>query len=669
MDPTHLKVSRPSPFARAACLAALFAVFVAWQAVLRLVFLVFNADAAAGVPAVTLLHAFATGLRFDIAIAAYAVLPALLVAFALADPFAHRRWIVVPAILLVIVLGLLAVIELDFYAEFHQRLNDVAIVYLTDDPRTVLSMVARGFPVARRLMLLVAMSVVPCVLVWRIVPHVLRLSSGGQDTRLRRAGVFLLVLVLLVAAGRGRLGAGPPLRWGDATFSEFAFANHLALNAPFALASAFRWSTGSDVGSTRFYTAPDIHTRARVQMLLAGPADEPVDGEAARRQHTSTAAAPVARHLVVILMESFAARFTGAVRGYPGITPQFDALAAHGALFMRFFSNGTHTHQGTFATLASFPNLPGHEYLMEQPEGAQRFSGFHTLLRDPSRQMLYVYNGDYRWDNQRGFFQDQGLDQFIGRDDFVHPKVLDPTWGVSDEDVFARALEELDHRTANGPVFAVLQTLSNHTPFTLPPDAPVAPVTDAGRLNEHLTAMRYADWALGRFFAAAATRPYFAETLFVLLGDHGITAPGQSEELDVERFQVPLLIIGPGVERLGMRVWRVASQVDVVPTVMELMGRSYRGQCWGRDLVNLPPDDPGFAVVKPSGLDPIVGIFRGDTLLIRMASGERLYRWRTGRELSFVSYDDADVRARLRDDLRAYLTSAREKLQQRDVAP
>jgi phosphoglycerol transferase MdoB-like AlkP superfamily enzyme len=63
-------------------------------------------------------------------------------------------------------------------------------------------------------------------------------------------------------------------------------------------------------------------------------------------------------------MESFATRFTGAVRGHPGITPQFDALAARGAFFMRFFSNGTHTHQGTFATLASFPNQSGHEYLM-----------------------------------------------------------------------------------------------------------------------------------------------------------------------------------------------------------------------------------------------------------------------------------------------------------------
>src|SRR5262245_33111448 len=107
----HSRVARPSLGARASCVVALFAVFVAWQGVLRLVFLVFNADAATSVPAGTLLLAFATGLRFDLAIAAYTTLPALLVAFATPDPLAHRRWITVPAILLVFVLGFLAVVE------------------------------------------------------------------------------------------------------------------------------------------------------------------------------------------------------------------------------------------------------------------------------------------------------------------------------------------------------------------------------------------------------------------------------------------------------------------------------------------------------------------------------------------------------------------------------
>jgi len=81
------------------------------------------------------------------------------------------------------------------------------------------------------------------------------------------------------------------------------------------------------------------------------------------------------------LMESFSAQYVGAVGNQSEITPRFDQLAAEGVLFDHFFSNGTHTHQGIFATLAGFPNLPGFETLMQQPHGATGFSGLAELLR------------------------------------------------------------------------------------------------------------------------------------------------------------------------------------------------------------------------------------------------------------------------------------------------
>ena len=77
------------------------------------------------------------------------------------------------------------------------------------------------------------------------------------------------------------------------------------------------------------------------------------------------------KNVVVILMESFAGHSVGALGSPNNITPYFDKLAKEGLLFDRFFSNGTHTHQGMFATMACFPNLPGFEYLMQTPEGAQ----------------------------------------------------------------------------------------------------------------------------------------------------------------------------------------------------------------------------------------------------------------------------------------------------------
>lgn len=164
------------------------------------------------------------------------------------------------------------------------------------------------------------------------------------------------------------------------------------------------------------------------------------------------------KNVVVILMESFAGHSVGAL-GRPGnITPYFDKLSKEGLLFDRFFSNGTHTHQGMFATMACFPNLPGFEYLMQTPEGSHKLSGLPQLLSARKFDDVYVYNGDFAWDNQSGFFSNQGMTNFIGRNDFVNPVFSDPTWGVSDQDMFNRGLEELKSPRRRQ---AVLRTAAN----------------------------------------------------------------------------------------------------------------------------------------------------------------------------------------------------------------
>jgi phosphoglycerol transferase MdoB-like AlkP superfamily enzyme len=201
-----------------------------------------------------------------------------------------------------------------------------------------------------------------------------------------------------------------------------------------------------------------------------------------------------------------------------------------------------------FATMACFPNLPGFEYLMQTPEGSHKLSGLPQLLSARKYDDVYVYNGDFAWDNQSGFFSNQGMTNFIGRNDFVNPVFSDPTWGVSDQDMFDRGLEELKARENGKPFYALLQTLSNHTPYALPTPLPVERVTDRGTLNEHLTAMRYSDWALGQFFEKARKEPYFKETLFVIVGDHGFGNEQQITEMDLGRFNVPMLMIAPGIQ-------------------------------------------------------------------------------------------------------------------------
>ena len=218
---------------------------------------------------------------------------------------------------------------------------------------------------------------------------------------------------------------------------------------------------------------------------------------------------------------------------------------------------------------------------------------------------------------------------FIGRNDFVNPVFSDPTWGVSDQDMFDRGAEELAKHDGKKPIYALLQTLSNHTPYALPKDLPVEPVTGQGRLDEHLTAMRYSDWALGQFFEKARKEPYFKETLFVIVGDHGFGNHQQVTELDLGRFNVPLLLIAPGIqEKFGAVNHTVGTQVDIVPTIMGRLGGQARHQCWGRDLLNLPEGDQGMGMIKPSGSETICSLPDGLIMPMPWSPTGRLSRSR-----------------------------------------
>jgi phosphoglycerol transferase MdoB-like AlkP superfamily enzyme len=257
------------------------------------------------------------------------------------------------------------------------------------------------------------------------------------------------------------------------------------------------------------------------------------------------------------------------------------------------------------------------------------------------------------------------MTRFVGRHDYENPVFSDPTWGVSDQDMFARGSEELDRLAATGkPFYALLQSLSNHTPYALPRNLPVERVTGQGSLDEHLTAMRYSDWALGKFFEKAKRSPYYEETLFVVVGDHGFGGREQLTEMDLYRFNVPLLLLAPGIqERFGRVRSSVGSQVDVVPTVMGFFGGRTRHQCWGRDLLGLPDGDAGFAVIKPSGGDQTVAIVRGDRILVKPRDGEaRVYDYRLGRDSRASPVKEAPERAELQKQLEAFIQSATKSL-------
>ena len=640
---------------------------------LRVALLVYNREMILDTPASTFLEAFGNGLRFDARIVVYFSIPlllALLSVKAMAMRGVLRFWLTA-ASSLALFLGLM---EMDFYREFHQRLNGLVFQYVKEDPKTVMSMLWYGFPVVRYL-LAWAVGTVILYFAFRGADRITRSSvtraANGASRAVApwygRAAVFVVLLLVCVVLARGTLRQGPPLRWGDAYTTDSNFANQLGLNGSLSLIAAAKSRFGDDRTNIWKATLEQPQATQTVRDMLLTEHDKLVDADTAPVRRDTTPpeekTLPI-KNVVVILMESFAGHSVGAL-GRPGnITPYFDELSKQGLLFERFFSNGTHTHQGMFATMACFPNLPGFEYLMQTPEGSHKLSGLPELLSARKFDDVYVYNGDFAWDNQSGFFSNQGMTTFVGRNDFVDPVFSDPTWGVSDQDMFNRGLEELKKREGKEPFYALLQTLSNHTPYALPTPLPVEPVTDRGSLNEHLTAMRYSDWALGQFFEKARKEPYFKETRFVIVGDHGFGNEQQISEMDLGRFNVPLLLIGPGIqEKFGARNDTVGTQVDIVPTIMGRLGGEFRQQCWGRDLLTLPEGDKGSGVIKPSGSDQTVAIISDDHLLVQPKDmPAKVWQYKLGANPEAKVVTDSPEAIELKTRLESFLQTATKSL-------
>lgn len=133
------------------------------------------------------------------------------------------------------------------------------------------------------------------------------------------------------------------------------------------------------------------------------------------------------------------------------------------------------------------------------------------------------------------------------------------------------------------PFFLHVMTTSNHRPYTYPEGRIDIP-SGTGRAG----AVKYTDYAIGKFLRDAKTRAWFDNTIFVIIADHGASARGTTD-IPVERYRIPLIIYSPGHVK-AQRIDRLASQIDVPPTLLRgLLGVNYRSKFFGYDLLRIQP--------------------------------------------------------------------------------
>jgi phosphoglycerol transferase MdoB-like AlkP superfamily enzyme len=290
-------------------------------------------------------------------------------------------------------------------------------------------------------------------------------------------------------------------------------------------------------------------------------------------------------NVVIMLEESLGSEFWGCLGRTPTLTPEMDRLAAEeGMLFTNIYANGNRTVRGLEGVLASFPSLPGDSIVKR--DRSDNIETIARVLQRDGYSTVFLYGGRGLFDGMRSFAVRNGYERFIEQKHFAKP-TFTTIWGVCDEDLFARAVTECHDLAQTGkPFCATILSVSNHKPYTYP--AGRIPENPEQRRREN--AVKYSDYALGQFFKAARRESFWTNTIFVVVADHGARVYGK-QSIPIHSYEIPLLIAGPAAVPAPVRVPQLGCSLDISPTILGMLGRTYQTMFFGRDLLRMKPED------------------------------------------------------------------------------
>ncbi|WP_020161401.1 LTA synthase family protein [Methylobacter marinus] len=459
--------------------------------------------------------------------------------------------------------------EWTFWDEFGVRFNFIAVDYLIYTHEVVRNII-ESYPLGKILSGIFIVTAA-CFLAMR---KLLAKSFKASEPFLSRLKITaaLLSLPLISYVGVGQSAH---------QFSANTYLNELAANGPYQFFAAFR---NNELDYRHFYKLGDDRQLSGVIRAKLAANAHSSDKELYNIRRTIKHAGEE-KHLNVILItvESLSAEFLTRFGNTEHITPFMDEWFEQGLLFTNFYATGTRTVRGLEALTLSIPPTPG-QSIVKRPDNGNLFNLGH-VFQQRGYDTAFLYGGRGYFDNMNAFFAGNGY-RIIDQTDFTDEEVtFSNAWGVSDDIILKRTLKEADRDYQNRrPFFFQIMTTSNHRPYTYP-EGKIDIPPGIGRTG----GVKYTDYALREFIGLAKTRPWFDDTLFVVVADH-CAGSASKVDLPVDRYHIPLFIYAPK-HVPAKRNDILSSQIDVAPTILGLLNFSYESQFYGRDLMRLPKDE------------------------------------------------------------------------------
>jgi phosphoglycerol transferase MdoB-like AlkP superfamily enzyme len=588
--------------------------FVLVQTLLRVVFWLRFNNPLDPITSSDLARAFYLGLKYDLQVSLVLGIPILLLGWIkplhpVYSDSGRRIWYAYTGIVILLLLAVYAT-DLGHYAYLEQRLNATALRFL-ENLQISATMVWQTYPIITA-SLVMTLLVYTGLRLFKFVTSYIDPMPGQYPRWYHKTAIVLITFFVVLLGLYGKI-SWYPLRWSDAFFSTHAFTGQLTTNP-----ILYFFNTLKNKDETFDLPAARYSYPLMTQYLGIDQPD-PERLNYIRRFDFDNDPARTPPNVVVVILESFASYKAGLAGNPLNPTPNLDRLAEQGHFYPNFYVTQTGTARSIWTFITGIPDIELNKTSSRNPLIVDQ----HTIINAfDNHKKLYFLGGSASWANIRGLLSANIPELEIYEEgSYTSPRV--DVWGISDLSLFREAHQVL--KNIDGPFFAIIQTSGNHRPYTIPDDNAgfeilrtedlELEVTDYGFNSlEELNSFRFMDHSIGHFIQLAAEAPYFDNTLFVFFGDHGIHAntgrhtPKSEEQLRLSGLRVPLVMYGKSIITRPQKFDKVASQVDVLPTIASLTQTDYIDSTLGRDLLDEHYDDHRYAFTIEHAGGRVIGL-------------------------------------------------------------
>jgi len=518
-------------------------------------------------------RAFIMGIRFDIVISGYILsLPFLFISiftfFSSASPII-KKVIFYYVFVLYTYAFFICSIDIPYFAQFSSRFSVSALAWM-DSPLFIVKMVFQE-PVHILYILLF-------VLVITFFYKILKIIFSNDQYFKKTDNIFLhlvlsiLSLCFIFLGIRGRIEKKSPILVGTSYITNNPFLNQLGLNPNFTFITSYLEE--KDPKNQEIKLMDEHLALKNVSTYFNIPVSKSLNPFSREVGFNSTDTQDK-KNIVLIIMESMSASKMKRHGNTDNLTPFLDSISNEGYYFENTYSSGIHTFNGIFGTLFSFPAIYRQQPMKDISK--VNYDGIASSLKRNGYTTNYFTTHDGQFDNVEGFLRANDFQNIISQKDYPSDQVKSAL-GVSDEYMFDYSIPILNELHAQKKYFfTTFMTASDHVPYIIPDN--FKPKNN----NIKQQIVEYADYSLRTFLTKASKQPWFKNTLFVFVADHGAVM-NSPYEIPLDYVHSPLLFYAPGFIEDKKVFSKMAGQIDVFPSIMGLLKLNYVNRTLGIDL-------------------------------------------------------------------------------------